>query len=350
MRIAAPRSEMSLQAVAAAVMAVAACSGPRPAMIDLAAVNAAVPEEMRSTLAFEQRDLVVEVEGVKARYSIAVPAGFKIMPWRKPSASNQVIELGDLDQGKLTLGSLCDGACGLRDWKATVDELSFVPIRAIQATEVAADETTTDPATRLERRVLIAKHAGVVPRTTVVHATWMEGGDRYWICQFELTGAFQSAVAAFVKACATMQRSDDRATPIVSNAKPPPNFIDIPNHPEIEIHVQPDMKPFALSPAIGGFESVDGVLFIVERAEDGLVDVATFKDQTRAAEWLTERPSKDGWIVTYIADLMTPPAPDHGVQVRRKIGNVVYKCGGIVTQQQLEIVIAACTSIQPKAR
>lgn len=327
---------------------VAGCSRSHGVKIDTAAVNEAVPAELRAALRFEQRDLVVEVDGTKATYSIAVPEPFKVMPWIKPRSTSQLVVLGDLDGGKLTAGAICDGTCGLRDWKATVDELVFSPLLATASTTTIADNATIDPTTHVERRLLITKHDGT---TAITQATWIAGGDRFWICNFELSGAWQDATRAFAKACESMR--SDPAPKAISTAPPPPHFVDVPEHPELEIHLPAKTKPVSLgmSPGLGGFERADGLLFIVERADDGLVDVGTYKEQlqAQAAQPLSDRPIEGGWIVTYRIDA-TNDGVDRGVEVRRTIGDAVYKCGGIGRPAHEAEMIAACTSIKPKVR
>ncbi len=334
-----------------ALAILAACGGStRRPTIDVTPVNALVPVELRSELVFESRELPVELGDATTRYTMAVPTKFLIMPWVKPDPSRQLVVLGDLDQGKLTVGAVCDGACGLRDWKATIDELSFAPIRAVKAVEIVADQTTLDRATGFQRRSMIAKHSEPTPTTIVSQAIWIDGGDRYWLCEVQLHGTLQAAAAAFAKACETVQRSGDGAMPIMSTAKPPPNFIAVPSHPGIEILVPPALTPFVLQGGLSGFEGSDGMQFTIERADDGLIDVAAFKGSWSQAAWLSEREIDGGWMVTFKVDPLTAGDPDHGVQVRRKLGDTVYKCGAIVKQQHLQAVLAACTSLKLEAR
>ena len=177
------------------------CSTPKRVSVDVAPVNALVPEDLRPTLTFESRELVVEVDGTKARYVMPVPKGYLIMPWVKPDAADRTIRLSDDQMATfLTVGARCDGACGVREWKQTVDKLSFAPTLADEAIVVVSDTTTGDAATGFERRVLITENPKL-EKTTITHAAWAAGADRYWTCTFELSGPMQRATAAYVKAC-----------------------------------------------------------------------------------------------------------------------------------------------------
>ena len=151
--------------------------------VDLAAINAAVPAEMKSQLRFaaataEEGDL-----------EVVVPAGWeesKHMPGRwKPGQDSS---LGFMTS--YAVGSNCDGECTAKDWKAVADKVDFSQLTSRM--KVVKDESADGS------RLVIATSDD---STYVATAFWKEGASRYFTCHATLADDAAKAVDAFVKAC-----------------------------------------------------------------------------------------------------------------------------------------------------
>lgn len=151
--------------------------------VDLAAINAAVPAELKGKLSFaaataEEGDL-----------EVVAPAGWeesKHMPGRwKPGQDSS---LGFMTS--YAVGSNCDGECTAKDWKAVADKVDFSQLTS--GMKVVKDESGDG------NRLVVATSDDT---TYVVAAWWKEGANRYFTCHASLADDAARAVDAFVKAC-----------------------------------------------------------------------------------------------------------------------------------------------------
>lgn len=164
-----------------------------PAKLDVAAVNALVPEKLRGTLVFEQRDL----EG----YRVAVPKRWVPSPLSKGGTATFMIVVEPTVPDRNTFGyrsrvqlySNCDGPCGevrARDMAAFADR-SF---------RWARDRIVLDKkeANRLTR---VAGPTADDDFTGVSVAWWETNGPRLETCEAVLADELKDATAAFIHAC-----------------------------------------------------------------------------------------------------------------------------------------------------
>jgi hypothetical protein len=200
----------TLASVIASLVLATACSksGPAgggdqpaapPVAIDVAAVNALVPAELKAKLVFEQRELVEERGRSKPTYTLAAPKGWtqgmKMMARIKPDDG------AGLGFGTdLSVGSNCDGSCTPKDWAAVSEKALFAPNRA------AAAKVDKDVATKTDHTMIATFSDG---RVWVLRAWWSDGDRHYRQCVASLAKELAAAVPAFEQACANVAARDD---------------------------------------------------------------------------------------------------------------------------------------------
>jgi hypothetical protein len=159
---------------------------PQPT-IDVAAVNALVPADLKAKLEFAKTDVVEPRGRHTTTYTLAAPKGWK-------ADTNGFAKLKPVeDLGFFTdvmLGSNCDGSCEPKDWAKVADKVNFAQF---DKDKVIKNETS--PTSRL----LIAERDGKT--TFVVYAWWVAGAKRYHSCMATLDEPVKSAGEAFAKAC-----------------------------------------------------------------------------------------------------------------------------------------------------
>ena len=188
-----------------ALLVAAACgksdkaSAPAAAPIDVAAVNALVPADLKDKLVFEQRDIIEERgKRSKATFTMAAPKDWeqdgKMFASLKPKS--------DANMGfftKLTVGSNCDGACEPKDWAKTSEKVNFAQFR--EGWKIVKDEQNKTS------HLMIAEKDD---QTNVTYAWWSDGGRKYFSCAVSLEGAVKTSADAFAKACqAVSVKGDD---------------------------------------------------------------------------------------------------------------------------------------------
>jgi hypothetical protein len=151
--------------------------------VDLAAINGAVPAELKGKLSF------VAATAEDGDADVVAPAGWeesKHMPGRwKPADSSS---LGFMTS--YSVGSNCDGECTAKDWKAVADKVDFSQLTSRM--KVVKDEAGASS------RLVVATSED---STYVAAAFWKEGASRYFTCHATLADDAAKAVDAFVKAC-----------------------------------------------------------------------------------------------------------------------------------------------------
>ena len=171
---------------------------PPAAPIDVAAVNALVPEALKAKLEFEKRDIVLERGRDKMTYTVAAPKG-----WKHASKmfANLEPESGTFGMfNKLKVNSNCDGACEPKDWAAISDKVDFAPYAK---GKIVKDEKGKN------RRTMIAEGAGATSAVNVIVAWWDDGGRNYWTCSAALEQDLAAAAPAFEKACQVVNIEGD---------------------------------------------------------------------------------------------------------------------------------------------
>lgn len=176
----------------AAVSFIAGCSKKEEKApevpIDVAAVNALVPEALRDKLVFEQRDIEEERGKGKNVYTLAAPRGWKEGMKMFAALKPEVSGLGFFTE--LSVGTNCDGFCEPKDWSAVVEKVH----KSGMSGEILKDDK------RADGRTIIGKSSDG-KTTTVLVASWKEGDRRYAKCEARLDEPLAAAAPAFEKAC-----------------------------------------------------------------------------------------------------------------------------------------------------
>lgn len=178
-----------------------ACGGsgkePPTAKIDVAAVNALVPDALKAKIVFEEK-AVEEERGRKSTtvYTLAAPktwtAGDMKMfaKLRPPSADG----FGNFTE--ISLGSNCDGACEEKDWAKVSEKVDFKQFRD---KKIVKDDLTKTS------HLMVADDGD---DTFITYAWWVDGGSNYYTCRATLSKGFstegpdpRAAAPAFEKAC-----------------------------------------------------------------------------------------------------------------------------------------------------
>jgi hypothetical protein len=159
------------------------------APIDVAAVNALVPADLKDKLVFEKRD-VTEERGKRSTvtYTLAAPKGWeqdmKMFASVKPKSE---ANLGFMTS--LAVGSNCDGTCEPKDWAKTSEKVNFAQFR--DGGKIVKDEQNKT------NHLMIAEKGD---STYVVYAWWQDGAKRYFSCTASLDAPVKGAADAFAKA------------------------------------------------------------------------------------------------------------------------------------------------------
>lgn len=172
--------------------------GDKPAAptIDVAAVNALVPADLKAKLVFEKQDIIEERHRKNVTYTMAAPKGWA--PRMKGFAGLK----GPDDAGfftSLDVGSNCDGTCEPKDWAKVADKVNFA--------QFANDKVIKNEA-GANSRLLVAEAADG-KTTHVVYAWWTAGAKRYNTCTATLDTPVKAAGEAFAKACQSIGVSGD---------------------------------------------------------------------------------------------------------------------------------------------
>lgn len=191
-----------------AILMVAACgkgdkagdsksAPPAGPAIDVAAVNAAVPADLKDKLVFEKQDFHEKHGRHDVTYTLAAPKGWK------PQMEGMTMLHGDKDvvgfMTSLDLGSNCDGTCEPKDWAAVSEKVNFAQFEKDGWKLTKDDKQPTS-------RLLIAEKDD---STYVVYAWWQKGDRRYHTCTASLDKPVRTAGEAFAKACQAVNVSGE---------------------------------------------------------------------------------------------------------------------------------------------
>ena len=154
--------------------------------IDVAGVNALVPDALKPKLVFEKRSITLEQGKHSPTFTLAAPKD-----WNQRSKMFGALEPASGGFGtEFKIGPNCDGACEPKDWAAIADMVHFAP-RA-KAKIIKEDKATKG------RRTLIAEEGDA---THVIVVWWTEGASEYISCTAKLASELKDAAPAFEKAC-----------------------------------------------------------------------------------------------------------------------------------------------------
>ncbi|MGN6105410.1 MAG: hypothetical protein ACTHU0_09925 [Kofleriaceae bacterium] len=206
-----------LSGSAVLVLSVAACGGSKVNDVKItdehvAAVNAAVPADLKDKLSFEAGEIKVERGRRTISYKLAIPKGWKkgFMEGELKPADADNFGSKTLGRSELQVGSNCDGACKKKDWAAVSDKVHFSQFTSGKMEgKVLKDEKGP------HRRTLVfeAKTSESFPEHSVavyVMTAWWDPDDsRYYTCQAELGAQIKGAADAFEKACSLVGGGGD---------------------------------------------------------------------------------------------------------------------------------------------
>lgn len=170
----------------------------------VAAVNAALPGELKGKLEFEA-GRIVENEQRGRAFKAALPKGWKkddIMPGQiEPPDADNFGESKALGKSKLSIGPNCDGTCEKKDWAAVSDKVLFQQFTSGQVEgKVLKDDKRPNG-----RTLVFERKPSMFPEKDVavyVHTSWWEpDATEYYTCSAELGLPLKGAVDAFEKAC-----------------------------------------------------------------------------------------------------------------------------------------------------
>ena len=178
-----------------------ACSGkkePPVVKIDLAAVNALVPEPLKTKFEFVEKAVEEERGRSKTIYTAAAPktwtegdSKMKMFAKLEPPHAD-----GFGNFTGLQFGSNCDGACEEKDWAKVSEKVNFKQFRDKKIVKDELGKTS---------HLMVAEDGD---DTFITYAWWVDGGSNYYTCTATLSKGFSSeapdpraAAPAFEKAC-----------------------------------------------------------------------------------------------------------------------------------------------------
>lgn len=170
----------------------------------VAAINAALPAELKGKLEFEA-GRIVENEKRGRAYKAAVPKGWVkgfMEGELKPADADNFGQSPTLGKSRMSLGSNCDGTCEKKDWAAVSDKVMFAQFTGgkIDGKVIKDEKRATGRTVVFERNP-----SGAFPEKDVavyvLTAWWEPDASRYHTCQAELGVPAKGAVGAFEQAC-----------------------------------------------------------------------------------------------------------------------------------------------------
>jgi hypothetical protein len=167
--------------------------------IDVAAVNAAVPTELKDKIVFEKRDFQIEQGRHPTTYTLAAPKN-----WTQESKMFAHIK-GDDKAGFFTtlqIGADCDGECKPKQWQQIADKNFFQPRKTDG--KVVKDTTTANT-----RSMIVDVDKNGVKTRDVVFVWWSDGAKNYHTCVASLDDSIKEAAVAFEKACSAVTIAGD---------------------------------------------------------------------------------------------------------------------------------------------
>jgi hypothetical protein len=189
--------KLSLLLLVAAACSKSGSSAPKAVPIDVAAVNALVPADLKDKLVFEKRDILEERgKRSKATFTMAAPKDWeqegKMFASLRPKSESNLGFMTDL-----RVGSNCDGTCEAKDWAKTSEKVNFAQFRD--------GKILKDELAKTSHLMIAEKNDS----TYVVYAWWADGGRKYFTCTASLEKEVKAAADAFAKACQAVSVAGD---------------------------------------------------------------------------------------------------------------------------------------------
>lgn len=170
----------------------------------VAAVNAAIPADMKDKLEFELGTVEDEKGRDKDTYKLAVPKGWKkgFMPGELEPADSDNFGSKTLGKTDLQVGSSCDGACEKKDWAASTDKSQFAPLTGDG--KVLKDEKRANGRTLVVERKVSESFPEKDVAVSIRTVWWEPDGSRYYYCFADLGTPAKALADAFEKACSAV--------------------------------------------------------------------------------------------------------------------------------------------------
>jgi hypothetical protein len=170
----------------------------------VAAVNAALPADLKGKLEFEA-GRVVENEKRNRAFKAAIPKGWKkddIMPGMLvPADADKFGGSPTLGKSRMSIDRNCDGECVKKDWAAAADKSLYSQFTSGKVEgKVLKDEKRTNG-----RTLVFERKPGMFPEKDVaihIFTSWWNPDDsEFYTCGAELGTPLKGAADAFEKAC-----------------------------------------------------------------------------------------------------------------------------------------------------
>lgn len=173
---------------------------------DVAAVNAAIPSELKGKIEFEIGTVEIGLgKRSKKKLRLVMPKGWKpgFMAGELEPADAGNFGSPTLGKTSLELGSNCDGVCEAKDWAAVSDKVVFAHLAAGKAGngKVIKDVKGKNTRTMVFEHAVAETFADKDVAITVVTAWWIPDGEKYFTCRAELGTPVKGLAAAFELAC-----------------------------------------------------------------------------------------------------------------------------------------------------
>ena len=196
----------------AVIAVLAACGGDKDSApkvditeADLAAVNAAIPADLKGKVEFEIGKVTSE-KGKRSTKSFKMvrPKGWKagFMPGSLEPADADNFGSKTLGKTEMDVDSNCDGSCEKKDWAAVSDKVNFARFTdGKMEGKVLKDVKGKNERTVVFEHKLSENWPEKDVAVTISRAWWDPDGSRYFTCQVQLGTPVKGLADAFEKAC-----------------------------------------------------------------------------------------------------------------------------------------------------
>ncbi len=168
---------------------------------DLAAVNAAIPADLKGKVELEIGTVITE-KGSKSTYKLVRPKGWKagFMPGSLEPADADNFGSKTLGKTTLRVDSNCDGACENKNWTQVADKVNFAQFASSEG-KVRKDVKGKNTRTLVYEHKLSEHFAEQDVAVTVMTAWWDPDGSRYFTCEAKIGTPVKGLADAFEKIC-----------------------------------------------------------------------------------------------------------------------------------------------------
>ena len=170
----------------------AAAAKAPPVTIDIAAVNALVPADLKDKLVFEERTIERD-RGDKEVFKVAAPKGWELDAMFGSFKPGTGATVNWHFFTKMSVGTNCDGRCEPKQWAEVADKVEFE--------QFAKGTVVKDEKTATSRAMLV----DLDDTSNYVRAWWTDGAKRYYTCRVQVGTQHKATLAAFEKACSAVQ-------------------------------------------------------------------------------------------------------------------------------------------------